>query len=86
MDFALTLPALAAFTHPLAAAARRILSRPRRAHAVARAPQPAPTRAPRPARAQPVRVMIRTQQDGHRRLMISGRMADVCAELERLAL
>jgi hypothetical protein len=30
--------------------------------------------------------MIRAQEGGHPRLVISGRMADVCAELERMAL
>lgn len=38
--------------------------------------------------AQPVRVIVREQdaRDGSCRLVISGRMADVCAELNRLVL
>lgn len=48
--------------------------------------QPAPAAvAQRPA-ALPLRVIMRTQGDGACRLVISGRMADVCAELDRLAL
>ena len=51
------------------------------------APQaPAPA-APRPtASTRPLRVILRKQDDGACRLVISGRMADVCAELNRLAL
>ncbi|WP_312759564.1 hypothetical protein [Pulveribacter sp.] len=50
------------------------------------APQPAPAAmAKRPA-APPLRVIMRPQGDGACRLVISGRMADVCAELDRLAL
>ncbi|WP_312306432.1 hypothetical protein [Pulveribacter sp.] len=41
--------------------------------------------AKRPA-APPLRVIVRPQGDGACRLVISGRMADVCAELDRLAL
>ena len=38
------------------------------------------------ASARPLRVILRQQDDGACRLLISGRMADVCAELDRLAL
>lgn len=58
-------------------------------------PQPSPGAqtyaAPRPqlhgtaSAARPVRVMLRTLEDGSARIVISGRMADVCAELDRLA-
>ncbi|AVP58069.1 hypothetical protein [Pulveribacter suum] len=41
--------------------------------------------AQRPA-GPPLRVIMRPQADGACRLVISGRMADVCAELDRLAL
>jgi len=44
-------------------------------------PAPAPSR-PR----RPLRVIMRGQDDGACRLVISGRMADVCAELDRLVL
>ena len=40
--------------------------------------------APTPAPHRPVRVLLRPQ-DGACRLALSGRMADVCAELNRLA-
>lgn len=68
----------------------------RPAPAVARilVPQPCPGEGPAPAAiqalhqapppARPVRVMLRTLEDGSPRIVISGRMADVCAELERL--
>ncbi|MBS0507793.1 MAG: hypothetical protein JSR53_10480 [Proteobacteria bacterium] len=35
---------------------------------------------------RPLRVILRQQDDGACRLVISGRMADVCAELDRMAL
>ncbi|WP_313312932.1 hypothetical protein [Pulveribacter sp.] len=56
-------------------------------HLVPVAPQTAPA-APvqRPASPRPLRVIMRPQSDGACRLVISGRMADVCAELDRLAL
>lgn len=45
-----------------------------------------PGQAPKPAAARPLRV-IHNRRDGHAcKLVISGRMADVCAELNRLAL
>ena len=93
MGFAV--PVLTTFAHPLDAIARWISPRPHRPRAmpaVARmlVPQPAPAvaaRMPRPALPRPaLRVMIRAQEGGHPRLVISGRMADVCAELERMAL
>ncbi len=41
----------------------------------------------RPAAAKPpLRVFLREQEGGAGRLLISGRMADVCAELDRLVL
>jgi hypothetical protein len=53
----------------------------------AAAAQAAPAAAPRPtAPTRPLRVILRQQDDGACRLLISGRMADVCAELDRLAL
>ena len=53
----------------------------------AAAAQAAPAAAPRPAApTRPLRVILRQQDDGACRLLISGRMADVCAELDRLAL
>lgn len=42
--------------------------------------------APGARAARPLRVILRQQEDGACRLVISGRMADVCAELDRLAL
>jgi len=47
--------------------------------------QPAPLRAARPARLRVVRVFEGPHAAGAGRMVISGRMADVCAELERLA-
>ncbi|SDM40100.1 hypothetical protein SAMN05428957_105203 [Oryzisolibacter propanilivorax] len=48
-------------------------------------PSARPATPPRSA-ARPLRVILRQQDDGACRLVISGRMADVCAELDRLAL
>lgn len=48
-------------------------------------PSARPGAQPRSA-ARPLRVILRQQDDGACRLVISGRMADVCAELDRLAL
>lgn len=42
--------------------------------------------APATARARPLRVIVNRHEDKACRLVISGRMADVCAELNRLAL
>jgi len=47
--------------------------------------QPVPVRAARPARLRVVRVFEGPHAAGAGRMVISGRMADVCAELERLA-
>lgn len=50
---------------------------------------PAPCVASRPAavaRLRPLRVILRQDTDNACKLVISGRMADVCAELERLAM
>ncbi|WP_313077183.1 hypothetical protein [Melaminivora sp.] len=41
---------------------------------------------PRCAKAPPLRVIVHHEGDGGCRLVISGRMADVCAELDRLVL
>ncbi|HQQ70164.1 MAG TPA: hypothetical protein PLL92_07625 [Alicycliphilus sp.] len=57
------------------------------ATAAAKNVRPLPTRvAANDACVRPLRVILRQQDDGACRLVISGRMADVCAELDRLAL
>ncbi|QXL85197.1 hypothetical protein [Comamonas sp. NLF-1-9] len=47
------------------------------------APAPVPAR---PSAHRPLRLVLRHADDGSCRLMASGRLADVCAELNRLAL
>lgn len=57
------------------------------ATAAAKDVRPLPERpAANDACVRPLRVILRQQDDGACRLVISGRMADVCAELDRLAL
>ena len=45
-----------------------------------------PGSTPNPVAARPLRVILNRQEGKSCRLVISGRMADVCAELNRLAL
>lgn len=85
MGFALF--ALSSIAKPLRPLLR--MATPTRTHAArpgreCAMPAPAP-RAPAAA-PRPLRVILNRDDEGACRLVISGRMADVCAELDRLAL
>lgn len=70
--------------HPAAAQGKVIALKPLRHAASGRAGGAAPraiSRAPRP-----LRVIVNRAADGSCQLMASGRLADVCAELNRLSL
>jgi len=97
-----SLPLVAAVSRPLRRVANRMHGRARAAGCPeAAAPaaacvvvplRPVPMAAAPPpaglcaAPARPLRVIMRQHDDGACRLVISGRMADVCAELDRLVL